>query len=132
MPGKPAHVPTQQTRAEVSALKSFGVPLEDISAYIGIDRKTLSKYYRAEIDIAQVKADAAVAKFLYDTASGRALKNGATYSDCVRAAMFWAKTRMGWRETQELNHTSSDGTMSPSAPAVATEDLTKLNQAHGD
>lgn len=132
MPGKPAHVPTQQTRAEVSALKSFGVPLEDISAYIGIDRKTLSKYYRAEIDIAQVKADAAVAKFLYDTASGRALKNGATYSDCVRAAMFWAKTRMGWRETQELNHTSSDGTMSPSAPAVATEVLTKLNQAHGD
>lgn len=113
MAGKPEHIPTPQTRAEVAALKSFGVPLEDISAYIGIDRKTLSKHYRAEIDTAQVKADAAVAKFLYGTASGRALKDGATYSDCVRAAMFWAKTRMGWRETQELNHTSTDGTMSP-------------------
>ena len=101
MPGKPAHVPTPQTRAEVSALKSFGVPLDDISAYIGIDRKTLSKYYRVEIDTAQVKADAAVAKFLYSTASGRALKDGATYSDCVRSAMFWAKTRMGWREKDE-------------------------------
>jgi hypothetical protein len=27
--------------------------------------------------------------------------------------MFWAKTRMGWRETQEINHTSEDGSMSP-------------------
>ena len=101
MAGKPAHIPTPQTRAEVAALKSFGVPLDEIAAYIGIDRKTLSKYYRAEIDTAQVKADAAVAKFLYGTASGRALKDGATYADCVRAAMFWAKTRMGWREKDD-------------------------------
>lgn len=120
MPGKPAHVPTPQTRAEVSALKSFGVPLEDIATYIGIDRKTLSKYYRVEIDTAQVKADAAVAKFLYGTASGRALKDGATYSDCVRAAMFWAKTRMGWRETQGIEHTGKDG--GPVEVAVLSRD----------
>lgn len=123
MAGKPEHVPTLQTRAEVSALKSFGVPLDDISAYIGIDRKTLSKYYRTEIDTAQIKADAAVAKFLYGTASGRALKDGATYSDCVRAAMFWAKTRMGWRETNNVDHTSSDGSMTPK-PAI---DASKLS-----
>jgi hypothetical protein len=107
------HEPTPQTRAEVSALKSFGVPLEDISNYIGIDRKTLSKYYDSEIKTAQTKADATVAKFLYGAATGRALKDGATHSDCVRAAMFWAKTRMGWRETNQVDHTSSDGSMSP-------------------
>jgi hypothetical protein len=73
-----------------------------------------------EIDTAQVKADAAVAKFLYGTASGRALKDGATYSDCVRAAMFWAKTRMGWRETQEIEHTGKDG--GPVEVAVLSRD----------
>ncbi len=107
------HAPTPQQRAEVSALKSFGVPLDDIAAYIGIDRKTLSKHYKAEIDKAQTQANAAVAKFLYKAASGQALGTGATHSDCVRAAMFWAKTRMQWRETNHVDHTSSDGSMSP-------------------
>jgi hypothetical protein len=120
------HEPTPQTRAEVSALKSFGVPLEDISNYIGIDRKTLSKYYDSEIKTAQTKADATVAKFLYGAATGRALKDGATHSDCVRAAMFWAKTRMGWRETNQVDHTSSDGSMSPTRiELVAPSDHSK-------
>ena len=105
----PRHAPSTQTRAEVSALKSFGVPLDDIAAFIGIDRKTLSKHYKAEIDTAQIKADAAVAKFLYGAASGRSLKDGATYADCVRAAMFWAKTRMSWRETAAVELTGAGG-----------------------
>ena len=102
MPRHP-HDPTDQQRAEVSALKSFGVPLSDIADFIGIDRKTLSKHYDDEIRVAQIKANANVAKFLYNTASGAALKAGATYADCVRAAMFWTKTRMGWRETGDMN-----------------------------
>jgi hypothetical protein len=89
------------------------VPLDDIAAYIGIDRKTLSKHYDEEIQSAQIKANANVAKFLYSAASGKAIEHGATYADCVRSAMFWAKTRMGWRETQDINHTSEDGSMSP-------------------
>jgi len=116
------HEPTEQTRGEVAALKSFGVPLDDIAAYIGIDRKTLSKYYDEEIRTAQTKADATVAKFLYSTASGRALKDGASYSDCVRAAMFWAKTRMQWRETNDHDVTSSDGSMSPNRIEIAAPD----------
>jgi hypothetical protein len=113
MTGRHPHQPTLQQRAEVSALKSFGVPLDDIAAYIGIDRKTLSKHYKAEIDKAQTQANAAVAKFLYKAASGQALGTGATHSDCVRAAMFWAKTRMQWRETNHVDHTSSDGSLAP-------------------
>jgi len=97
------HDPTPQQRAEVSALKSFGVPLDEIADYIGIDRKTLSKHYDDEIKAAQIKANANVAKFLYSAASGKSLDSGATHSDCIRAAMFWAKTRMQWRETGEVN-----------------------------
>lgn len=107
-----SHEPTGKTRAEVSALRSFGVPEHEVSAYIGIDPKTLRKHYREELDTSALKANAAVGKFLYQAASGQALSNGASYSDCVRAAMFWAKTRMQWRETQGVDHVSSDGSMS--------------------
>lgn len=110
---KPPHKPTDRTRAEVSALCSFGVPQESIAEFLGIDAKTLRKYYRDELNSAVIKANAAVGRFLYQNASGQTLGSGATHSDCVRAAMFWAKTRMGWRETNQVDLTSSDGSMSP-------------------
>ena len=119
------HAPSEKTRAEVSALCSYGIPQDEIAAYVGIDAKTLRKYYREELDTAHVKAHAAVGRFLYQNASGQTLKAGATYSDCVRAAMFWAKTRMGWRETQDLNHRSEDGSMTPKDTSSAVLDAIK-------
>ena len=112
MPRHP-HDPTDKTRAEVGALASYGVPHDEIGKYIGVDKKTLYKYYRDELDNAHIKANAAVGRFLYQAASGQSLDKGANHSDCVRAAMFWAKTRMGWRETNVLDHQSSDGSMKP-------------------
>lgn len=100
------HEPTDKTRAEVSALYSFGIPQDDIARYIGVDAKTLRKHYRDELDNSVTKANAAVGRFLYQNATGNTLKDGASHSDCVRAAMFWAKTRMGWRETQNIDHTT--------------------------
>jgi hypothetical protein len=110
---KPPHAPTTESRAQVTALCSYGVPHHEISAFIGIDPKTLRKHYRGELDTAQIKANANVAKFLYSAASGKAMESGADHADCIRAAMFWAKTRMGWRETSQVDHTSSDGSMTP-------------------
>lgn len=129
---KPLHQPTEKTRAEIIALRSYGVPIKEVAAYIGIDDKTLYKYYRDELDNSAIKANANVGKFLYQAASGQALATGATHSDCVRAAMFWAKTRMGWRETQHIDHTSSDGTMSPkSAKAMTNEEIEAELEALG-
>lgn len=124
---KPPHEPTDRTRAEVSALYSFGIPQEDIARYIGIDAKTLRKYYREELDSSVTKANAAVGRFLYQNATGSTLKDGASHSDCVRAAMFWAKTRMGWRETQDLNHTSEDGSMTPTRIEIVAPSLKNDN-----
>jgi len=107
---KPLHQPTEKTRAEIIALRSYGVPIKEVAAYIGIDDKTLYKYYREELENSAIKANANVGKFLYQAASGQALATGATHSDCVRAAMFWAKTRMGWKETTVQEHTGKDGT----------------------
>lgn len=114
----PPHAPTEKSRAEVAALYSYGIPQREIASFIGIDTKTLSKHYREELDVAQVKAHAAVGRFLFQSATGATLKEGASHSDCVRAAMFWAKTRMGWRETQDINHKSEDGSMSPKGKSL--------------
>src|SRR5690606_25445965 len=124
------HEPTDKTRAEVSALYSFGIPQEDIARYIGVDAKTLRKYYRDELDNSVTKANAAVGRFLYQNATGNTLKDGASHSDCVRAAMFWAKTRMGWSETQKLEHTSPDGSMTPRDSGAAV--LAALQRKHDD
>ena len=110
---KPLHQPTEKTRAEIIALRSYGVPIKEVAAYIGIDDKTLYKYYKDELENSAIKANANVGKFLYQAASGQALTTGATYSDCVRAAMFWAKTRMGWKETNVQEHTGANGTDLP-------------------
>jgi DNA-binding XRE family transcriptional regulator len=96
---KPEHEPTPETRSEVQALASFGVNREDIASYIGIAKKTLLKHYKEELDTSAIKAHATVGKFLYKMASGQAIKEGASYAECSRAAMFWAKTQMGWKET---------------------------------
>jgi hypothetical protein len=101
------HEPTDKTRSEVSALASFGVPQEDIAAYIGISKPTLAKHYPDELAFSSIKANATVGKYLFSLASGQALKNGATHGDCKTAAMFWAKTRMGWRETNNLDVTTN-------------------------
>tara|TARA_R110000772_G_scaffold191957_1_gene302942 strand:- start:201 stop:587 length:387 start_codon:yes stop_codon:yes gene_type:complete len=94
-----SHRPTDKSRAEVEALASFGTPQEDIAAFLGVSKPTLAKHYKDTLKIASIKASGDVGSFLYHLASGRALKDGATHGECSRAAMFWAKTRMGWRET---------------------------------
>jgi transposase len=98
------HDPTDETRAQVDALASFGVQQDDIAKYIGVAGKTLRKWYRQELDTAQTRANEAVAKSLYSQAVDD--KN-------TTAAIFWLKSRAGWREKFDLNHFSPDGSMAP-------------------
>ena len=118
------HTPDAKSRGEVSALCSYGIPHEEIANYLGIDAKTLRKHYRAELDTAHIKANATVGRFLFQNASGATLKEGASHSDCVRAAMFWAKTRMNWRETGETNQ-AEGGSYSPDSITVSIRDASR-------
>ena len=102
------HEPTDETRATVSALVAFGINREDIARYIGISHGTLRKCYREELDLAVIKANQEVGNYLHSLASGRAIQQGATHADCKTAAIFWAKTRMGWRETDRAETTPED------------------------
>jgi hypothetical protein len=79
-------------RRQVEAMASYGVPEADIAGVIGIDPKTLRKHYRAELDHGHVKANMRVAENLYRKATGEG-------REAVVAAIFWLKTRAGWRET---------------------------------
>ena len=89
--GRKRHAPDTVLRRQVEAMAAYGVPELDIARVVGIDPKTLRKHYRDELDTGRVKATAKVAEFLFR----RATTEG---PQAVTAAIFWLKTRGGWRE----------------------------------
>ena len=91
------HEPTEAQKAEVRALASMGIPHDQISTYIGIDKKTLYKYYREILDRAKINADMKMAQCLFQQA-----QNGST-----PAAIFWLKIQAGWQEKQALDLTTN-------------------------
>lgn len=94
------HKPTDATRAQVEALASYGVPQEHIAAYIEIAPKTLRGHYQKELYKGEAKTNAAVGQFLARHASGMAMQdtNPASRQQCLTAAIFWSKCRMGFSE----------------------------------
>ncbi len=85
------HAPNENTRKQVDAMAGYGVPEISIARVIGIDVKTLRKYYHEELDTAHIRANSAVAQSLFRKATGDGPQS-------VTAAIFWLKTRMGWKE----------------------------------
>ncbi len=92
MPDTTPHLPTDKTRAEVTALTSFGNTQEEVASYLGICVDTLAKYYRHELDTAVIRANAQVARALY---------NKAVNQDDLSAQVFWLKTRGRWRTADQ-------------------------------
>ena len=116
---KPPHAPTEATRQTVQLHTMVGTIQEDVARVLGIDAKTLRKYYRDELDLSKAKANATI---------GGALFNKAKTGDTA-AMIFWMKTQAGFRESTNIDHTSSDSSMTPSptrielvAPSVNSTD----------
>ena len=97
-----SHEPTDQTRRTVESMSAYGIPQERIASVIGVDSKTLRKHYRDELDNAETKANAKVAESLYRKATGEG-------QGAVTAAIFWLKTRAGWRDVMAHEHSGPDG-----------------------
>lgn len=93
--GRPPHQPTEQDRAKVKALSAYGIPQEQIARVFDIDSKTLRLHYRDELDLGVIEANAQVAKTLFSQAT----KEGNT-----TAAIWWTKSRMGWKEKHDVEH----------------------------
>ena len=100
--GRPAHKPTDGTSKQVEAMCGYGVPEADIARVLGIDPKTLRKYYRDELDTGHIKANSRVAESLFRKATGDG-------TAAVTAAIWWSKARMGWKETMVNEMTGKDG-----------------------
>lgn len=98
------HEPTEASRAEVQALAAFDVPHLEIAAYIGIGVGALRAAYADELRQSKLTVHARVANFLASAATGAVLQQniGASYKDCLSAAIFYGKTRMGMSETNRL------------------------------
>lgn len=95
-------VPTQDQRDLVETLSGYGIPQADIARLVKISLQTLHNNFREEMDVGMAKANAAVAGNLFKQAT----KDDPS---AVRAAIFWAKARMGWREVaQEVTLTVND------------------------
>jgi hypothetical protein len=97
--GRPPFEPTREQRVLVQALSGNGIPHETIARLIinpqtneGITKPTLYKVFRAELDDGANAANALVITNLFRMATGKG-------PQAVTAAIFWAKTRMGWKET---------------------------------
>lgn len=86
--GRPPHVPTAKSRKLVEQMSGTGAPTPDIGKMLGIDAKTVRKYYREELDSGFIKANHAVSGSLYRQAT----------KGNVAAAIWWEKTRQGRSE----------------------------------
>lgn len=83
---------------QVEAMTGYGIPPDDIARVLDIDPASLRKDYAKELEGGAIKANARVAESLFKKATGDGREG-------VIAAIFWLKTRAGWRETtrHEIN-----------------------------
>lgn len=96
---------------QTTKLCLLGATDESLADFFGVCKSTINNWKRehpeflASIREGKEEADSKVAKSLYNTA----LEGNTT------AQIFWLKNRRSkeWRDKQEINHQSADGSMSP-------------------
>lgn len=92
----------ENTAAQVLTMAGFGLTLLEIAKVVGMSQPTLHKLYRPELDRGHIVANAKVAHSLFTMATHPTKPN-------VSAAIFWAKVRMGWRESGRRAHRPERG-----------------------
>lgn len=105
-----------------------GLTDEQIASALGISRTTLSNRKREnEQFVLAIKRGKAKGIALVTNKLMESIKGGN-----MTGMIFFLKTQAGWRETQHIDHTSSDGTMSPkSAKAMTNEEIEAELEALG-
>jgi predicted ArsR family transcriptional regulator len=93
------HIPDEKSRLLVKSLSAVGIRYVDIAQKLDITDDTLRKHYRKELEDGRIDANASIGNTLFNQA-----KNGNT-----SAAIFWLKTRAGWKETSVTEHAIGEG-----------------------
>ena len=94
--------PLSAQRSQVEAMAGYGVPEGDIARVLDVPADYLREHFRKELDSGQIKANTKVAENLYRKATGEG-------REAVTAAIFWLKTRAGWKETAVHEVSGRDG-----------------------
>lgn len=104
-----AFAPTPDQRKLVEQLAAFGTTQEDICTLVthphdgkAISQPTLRKHFAKELKSGALKANVKVAQNLFAIATGEG-------KGAVAAAIFWLKTRGGWKEVNKVELTTPDG-----------------------
>lgn len=113
--------PTDEQRAVVAALAQTGLSQPEIARFVidaltdqPISDKTLRKHFRAELNSGKEIANARVKVSLFEMA---------TKGKQVAAAIFWAKTQMGWKEpAQDINLHQTYGELVQAAAKKAEDE----------
>jgi len=112
--GRPEIVLTPDEVTQVEALAAV-LNAEQIADYFGIGRTTFYEIMKRQPDVAEryksgkARAIASIGGSLLAKA-----RNGDTAS-----MIFYLKTQAGWRETTAIDHSSSDGSMTPKNAGAA-------------
>jgi hypothetical protein len=101
--------PTDEQRRLVMTMTGFGILHAEIAVALQIDKKTLYKHFRRELDTGMTEANVRVAQSLY---------TNATKHMNVAAQIWWTKARMGWK--QPITDVSLGGNGVPLAIQVIT------------
>lgn len=91
--------PTDEERKRIRMYAGLGLAQEQIATLIGRCVDTLAKYCRADLDEGAAEAKAKV---------GGAIVKAALNGN-MTAAIFYAKTQMGWKETVRNELTGENG-----------------------
>lgn len=121
--GRPKVTLSDEQAAQVEALASI-MSLEMIADFLGISKVTFYAIMERQPEVSlrykrgKANAIGSVAKSLLAKA-----RSGDTAS-----MIFYLKTQAGWRETQNMNHTSDDGSMTPKAEMTDEQMRAKLEK----
>jgi hypothetical protein len=100
---------------QVEAMAGYGLPAEDIAQVLRMDVEELRRHYADELEDGRIKANSKVAENLYRKATGEG-------REAVTAAIFWLKTRAGWREVTS-HEVQSDALFSVKRPGWTPAEL---------
>jgi len=117
------HQPDDKSRKQVLLMAGIGLTHDQIAKVMLVSDETLRKYYANELETGAAKMSAAVAQNLYNIATSKD-------SGAVAAAIFWMKTRAGWRETNRSEITGADGgPVKVETKTVSTKNMTPEQRA---
>ena len=100
--GRPPYEPTEADRNTVKTMAACGITHDEIARCLGtngIAAKTLRRHFRQELNTALTQVNALVGSQVIAAA-----KRGEAWACC-----FWLKSRAGWKEKQEIEHSGPNG-----------------------